>query len=333
VYEAHNYRANDNRYDAMQYRRSGRSGIKLPAISLGLWHNFGGVDNFENSRAMLRRAFDLGITHFDLANNYGPPYGSAEETFGQIFKKDFLPYRDELIISTKAGWDMWPGPYGDFGSRKYMLASLDQSLKRMGLPYVDIFYHHRPDPQTPMEESMGALDTAVRSGRALYAGISAYNAKQTSEAVKILRSLRTPCLIHQPKYSMFVRDPEQGLFDVLEKEGVGSIVFSPLAQGLLSDRYLNGIPDDSRAARNFYLKKKDVGEDKLSQIRSLNKIAKQRGQSLAEMAVAWVLRDPRVTSALVGTSKVSQVDDNVAALKNLKFSAEELAKIDGVLAP
>jgi L-glyceraldehyde 3-phosphate reductase len=333
VYEAHNYRANDNRYDAMQYRRSGRSGIKLPAISLGLWHNFGGVDNFENSRAMLRRAFDLGITHFDLANNYGPPYGSAEETFGQIFKKDFLPYRDELIISTKAGWDMWPGPYGDFGSRKYMLASLDQSLKRMGLPYVDIFYHHRPDPQTPMEESMGALDTAVRSGRALYAGISAYNAKQTSEAVKILRSLRTPCLIHQPKYSMFVRDPEQGLFDVLEKEEVGSIVFSPLAQGLLSDRYLNGIPDDSRAARNFYLKKKDVGEDKLSQIRSLNKIAKQRGQSLAEMAVAWVLRDPRVTSALVGTSKVSQVDDNVAALKNLKFSAEELAKIDGVLAP
>jgi L-glyceraldehyde 3-phosphate reductase len=333
VYEAHNYRANDNRYDAMQYRRSGRSGIKLPAISLGLWHNFGGVDNFENSRAMLRRAFDLGITHFDLANNYGPPYGSAEETFGQIFKKDFLPYRDELIISTKAGWDMWPGPYGDFGSRKYMLASLDQSLKRMGLPYVDIFYHHRPDPQTPMEESMGALDTAVRSGRALYAGISAYNAKQTSEAVKILRSLGTPCLIHQPKYSMFVRDPEQGLFDVLEKEGIGSIVFSPLAQGLLSDRYLNGIPEDSRAARNFYLKKKDVGEDKLSQIRSLNKIAKQRGQSLAEMAVAWVLRDPRVTSALVGTSKVSQVDDNVAALKNLKFSAEELAKIDGVLAP
>ena len=333
MYEAHNYRANDNRYDAMQYRRSGRSGIKLPAISLGLWHNFGGVDNFENSRAMLRRAFDLGITHFDLANNYGPPYGSAEETFGQIFKKDFLPYRDELIISTKAGWDMWPGPYGDFGSRKYMLASLDQSLKRMGLPYVDIFYHHRPDPQTPMEESMGALDTAVRSGRALYAGISAYNAKQTSEAVKILRSLGTPCLIHQPKYSMFVRDPEQGLFDVLEKEGIGSIVFSPLAQGLLSDRYLNGIPEDSRAARNFYLKKKDVGEDKLSQIRSLNKIAKQRGQSLAEMAVAWVLRDPRVTSALVGTSKVSQVDDNVAALKNLKFSAEELAKIDGVLAP
>jgi L-glyceraldehyde 3-phosphate reductase len=316
----------------MPYRRSGRSGLNLPAISLGLWHNFGGVDNFENGRAMLRRAFDLGITHFDLANNYGPPYGSAEETFGQIFKKDFVPYRDELIISTKAGWDMWPGPYGDFGSRKYMLASLDQSLKRMGLEYVDIFYHHRPDPETPMEESMGALDTAVRSGRALYAGISAYNAEQTAQALKILRALGTPCLIHQPKYSMLVRDPEQGLFDVLEKEGVGSIVFSPLAQGLLSDRYLQGIPADSRAARDFYLKKKDIGEDKLAKIRELNKIAKERGQTLAEMAVAWVLRDPRVTSALVGTSKVSQVDDNVAALKNLKFSAEELRKIDGVLA-
>jgi L-glyceraldehyde 3-phosphate reductase len=325
------YVADDKRYDSMQYRRSGRSGINLPAVSLGLWHNFGGVDNFENSRAMLRRAFDLGITHFDLANNYGPPYGSAEETFGEIFKKDFRPYRDELIISTKAGWDMWPGPYGDLGSRKYMLASLDQSLKRMGLPYVDIFYHHRPDPDTPMEESMGALDTAVRSGRALYAGISAYNPKQTAAAVKILRDLGTPCLIHQPKYSMFVRDPEQGLFDVLEKEGVGSIVFSPLAQGLLSDRYLKGIPADSRAARNFFLQKKDIGEDKLAKIRALNEIAKQRGQTLAEMAVAWVLRDPRVTSALVGTSKVSQVDDNVGALKNLTFSAEELSKIDGVL--
>jgi len=326
------YVADDKRYDSMQYRRSGRTGIKLPAISLGLWHNFGGVDNFENSRAMLRRAFDLGITHFDLANNYGPSYGSAEETFGQILKKDFLPYRDELIISTKAGWDMWPGPYGDLGSRKYMLASLDQSLKRMGLEYVDIFYHHRPDPDTPMEESMGALDTAVRSGRALYAGISAYNAKQTSEAVKILRDLGTPLLIHQPKYSMFVRDPEQGLFDVLEKEGVGSIVFSPLAQGLLSDRYLKGIPSDSRAARDFFLKKKDLGEATLAKVRALNEIAGQRGQTLAEMAVAWVLRDPRVTSALVGTSKVSQVDDNVAALRNLKFSAEELRKIDGVLA-
>ena len=326
------YVADDKRYDAMLYRRSGRSGIKLPAVSLGLWHNFGGVDNFENCRAMLRRAFDLGITHFDLANNYGPPYGSAEETFGQIFKKEFLPHRDELIISTKAGWDMWPGPYGDLGSRKYLLASLDQSLKRMGLEYVDIFYHHRPDPDTPMEESLGALDTAVRSGRALYVGISSYNAKQTAEAIKILRNLGTPCLIHQPKYSMFVRDPEQGLRDVLGKEGVGSIVFSPLAQGLLSDRYLNGIPSDSRAARDFFLKKKDIGEDKLVKIRALNEIAKQRGQTLAEMAVAWVLRDPRVTSALVGTSKVSQVDDNVAALKNLKFSAQELLMIDAVLA-
>jgi L-glyceraldehyde 3-phosphate reductase len=326
------YVADDKRYDAMLYRRSGRSGIRLPAVSLGLWHNFGGVDNFENCRAMLRRAFDLGITHFDLANNYGPPYGSAEENFGQIFKKDFLPHRDELIISTKAGWDMWPGPYGDLGSRKYMLASLDQSLKRMGLEYVDIFYHHRPDPDTPMEESLGALDTAVRSGRALYVGISSYSAKQTAEAIKILRDLGTPCLIHQPKYSMFVRDPEQGLLDVLGKEGVGSIVFSPLAQGLLSDRYLNGIPSDSRAARDFFLKKKDIGEDKLVKIRALNEIAKQRGQTLAEMAVAWVLRDPRVTSALVGTSKVSQVDDNVAALKNLKFSAQELLMIDAVLA-
>ena len=325
------YVADNKRYDSMQYRRSGRSGIQLPAVSLGLWHNFGGVDNFENSRAMLRRAFDLGITHFDLANNYGPPYGSAEENFGQIFKKDFLPYRDELIISTKAGWDMWPGPYGDLGSRKYMLASLDQSLKRMGLDYVDIFYHHRPDPDTPMEESMGALDTAVRSGRALYAGISSYNAKQTAQAVKILHALGTPCLIHQPKYSMFVREPEQGLLDVLGNEGVGCIVFSPLAQGLLSDRYLKGIPEDSRAARNFFLKKENLSEATLTKVRALNEIARERGQTLAEMAVAWVLRDPRVTSALVGTSKVSQVDDNVAALKNLKFSAEELKKIDGIL--
>ena len=326
------YIADSHRYDSMQYRRSGRSGLKLPAVSLGLWHNFGGVDNFENSRAMLRRAFDLGITHFDLANNYGPPYGSAEENFGSIFKRDFVPYRDELVISTKAGWDMWPGPYGDFGSRKYLLASLDQSLKRMGLEYVDIFYHHRPDPDTPLEESMGALDTAVRSGRALYVGISAYNAKQSADAIKILRELGTPCLIHQPRYSMFVREPEGGLFDVLEKEGVGSIVFSPLAQGLLSDRYLKGIPIDSRAARDFFLKKNDIGEATLAKVRALDEIARQRGQTLAEMAVAWVLRDPRVTSALVGTSKVSQVDDNVAALKNLKFTTEELCAIDGALA-
>ncbi|MGC2248087.1 MAG: L-glyceraldehyde 3-phosphate reductase [Terriglobales bacterium] len=326
------YVADSHRYDSMEYRRSGRSGIRLPGISLGLWHNFGGVDVIENARAMLRRAFDLGITHFDLANNYGPPYGSAEENFGQIFKKDFRPHRDELIISTKAGWDMWPGPYGNFGSRKYMLASLDQSLERMGLEYVDIFYHHRPDPETPMEESMGALDTAVRSGRALYAGISAYSAEQTSRAVKILRELGTPCLIHQPKYSMFVRDPERGLLDVLEKEGVGCIVFSPLAQGLLSDRYLKGIPEDSRAARDLFLKKASIDDKMLVKIRGLNEIARRRGQTLAEMAVAWVLRDPRVTSALVGTSKVSQVDDNVAALKNLKFAEEELRAIDSVLA-
>jgi L-glyceraldehyde 3-phosphate reductase len=281
---------------------------------------------------MLRRAFDLGINHFDLANNYGPPYGSAEENFGRIFEKDFRPYRDELIISTKAGWDMWPGPYGDFGSRKYLLASLDQSLKRMGLEYVDIFYHHRPDPETPLEETMGALDSAVRSGRALYVGISAYNAEQTRTAAKILRDLGTPLFIHQPKYSMLVRDIEHGLLDELGEEGVGSIVFSPLAQGLLSDRYLHGIPEDSRAARNFFLKKDQINESTMNQIRSLKEIAKQRGQTLAEMAVAWVLRDPRVTSALVGTSKVSQVDDNVAALKNLNFSAEELKKIDTILA-
>ncbi len=325
------YVADSKRYDSMQYRRSGRSGIRLPAISLGLWHNFGSVDNFENARAMLRRAFDLGITHFDLANNYGPPYGSAEENFGRILKKDFAPYRDELIISTKAGWDMWPGPYGNLGSRKNLLASLDQSLKRMGLPYVDIFYHHRPDPDTPMEESLGALDTAVRSGRALYAGISAYNAKQTAEALKIMRQLGTPCLIHQPRYSMFAREPEQGLLDVLGSEGVGCIVFSPLAQGLLSDRYLKGIPEDSRAARNFFLKKENISESVLAKIRALNEVARGRGQSLAEMAVAWVLRDPRVTSALVGTSKVSQVDDNVAALKNLNFSEQELRDIGGIL--
>jgi L-glyceraldehyde 3-phosphate reductase len=326
------YVANSQRYDAMPYRRCGRSGIPLPPISLGLWHNFGGVDVFENGRAMLRRAFDLGITHFDLANNYGPPYGSAEETFGRILKLDFLSYRDELIISTKAGWDMWPGPYGDFGSRKYLLASLDQSLRRMGLEYVDIFYSHRPDPQTPVEETMGALDRAVRSGKALYAGISSYNAKQTAEAVKILRSLGTPCLIHQPKYSMFVRDPEDGLLDVLGKEGIGCIAFSPLAQGLLSDRYLQGIPGDSRAARDFALRKKDVNERRPAEVRALNALAKKRGQSLAQMALAWVLRDQRVTSALIGTSSVKQLEDDVAALENLKFSPDELRQIDNILA-
>jgi len=326
------YEAASERYSEMAYRTCGKSGLKLPALSLGLWHNFGDTTPISTQRDILRTAFDLGITHFDLANNYGPPYGSAETNFGRLFKDDFRPYRDELLISSKAGWDMWPGPYGNLGSRKYLLASLDQSLKRMGLEYVDIFYHHRPDPETPMEESLGALDTAVRSGRALYAGISAYNAEQTAKAVKILRDLGTPCLIHQPKYSMFVRDPEQGLLDVLGKEGVGAIVFSPLAQGLLSDRYLHGIPSDSRAARDFFLKKKDIGEDKLAKIRALNEIAKQRGQTLAEMAITWVLRDPRVTSALVGASRVSQVDDNVAALKNLKFTGEELSMINDALA-
>ena len=321
----------DSRYETMSYRRCGKSGIQLPMISLGLWHNFGGVDNFENARAMLRRAFDLGITHFDLANNYGPPYGSAEENFGVIFKKDFVPYRDELIISSKAGWDMWPGPYGDFGSRKYLLASLDQSLKRMGLEYVDIFYHHRPDPETPLEETMGALDYAVRSGKALYVGISAYDPQQTVAAVKILRELGTPCLIHQPRYSMFERDPEQGLLDVLGKEGLGCIVFSPLAQGLLTDKYLKGIPADSRAARDFFLRRTDVTDKRVAVIRALNELANQRGQSLAQMAVAWVLRDARVTSALVGTSRVTQVDDNVNALKNSDFTGEELGKVAQIL--
>jgi L-glyceraldehyde 3-phosphate reductase len=301
-------------------------------ISLGLWHNFGGVDIFENARAMLRRAFDLGITHFDLANNYGPPYGSAEENFGAIFKKDFVPYRDELIISTKAGWDMWPGPYGDLGSRKYLLASLDQSLKRMGLEYVDIFYHHRPDPATPLEETMGALDRAVRSGKALYAGISAYDPQETTKAVKILREMGTPCLIHQPKYSMFVRDPERGLLDVLGKEGVGCIPFSPLAQGLLTDKYLAGIPDDSRAARDFYLKRSEVSKEKIAIVNALNEVAKRRGQSLAQMAIAWVLRDERVTSALIGASRVAQVEELVGAIGKEKFSADELKKIDSLLA-
>ena len=325
------YIASEQRYDTMQYRRSGRSGMRLPAISLGLWHNFGGADRFENSRAMVRRAFDLGITHFDLANNYGPPYGSAEMTFGQILRLDFAAYRDEMIISSKAGYDMWPGPYGDWGSRKYLLASLDQSLKRMGLEYVDIFYSHRPDPETPVEETMGALDQAVRSGKALYAGISNYNATQAAAAIKILRELGTPCLIHQPKYSMFVRTPESGLLDVLDKEGVGAIAFTPLAQGLLTDRYLHGIPADSRATKAVFLKESDISEDRLTRIRALNELAKQRGQSLAQMALAWVLRDERMTSALIGASRVEQIEQNVAALANLKFSADELARIDAIV--
>ena len=317
----------------MPYRRCGKSGIHLPAISLGLWHNFGGVDVFENGRAILRRAFDLGVTHFDLANNYGPPPGSAEETFGQALSLDFAPYRDELILSTKAGYDMWPGPYGSWGSRKYLLASLDQSLKRMRVDYVDIFYSHRYDPQTPIEETMGALDQAVRSGRALYAGISNYGPEQTRQAAAILRSMGTPCLIHQFKYSMFVRTPEQGLLEELRSEGIGGIAFSPMAQGLLSDRYLEGIPADARAGKpHGFLKAAEVSERRVSQARELQAIARERGQTLAQMALAWVLRDNAVTSALIGTSKMEQLEQNIAALNNLQFNAEELERIDRIVA-
>lgn len=322
-----------SRYDAMQYRRCGNSGIMLPAISLGLWHNFGGVDPLENSRAMLRRAFDLGITHFDLANNYGPPPGSAEENFGRILHEDFSASRDELIISTKAGWQMWPGPYGDWGSRKYLLASLDQSLRRMKLDYVDIFYSHRPDPKTPIEETMSALDHAVRSGKALYAGISSYNAEQTSVAAGVLSRLGTPCLIHQPKYSMFERNIETGLLGVLKKEGIGCIAFCPLAQGLLTDRYLKGIPADSRAGKpDTFLKKNDVTEDALKKVRVLADVARSRGQSVAQLALAWVLRDAGTTSALIGVSRIEQIEQNVAALANLPFSPQELTRIDNILA-
>jgi L-glyceraldehyde 3-phosphate reductase len=327
------YTPDASRYSTMQYRRCGKSGILLPAISLGLWHNFGGVDVFENSRAMLHRAFDLGITHFDLANNYGPPPGSAEENFGRILNDDFAAHRDELIISTKAGYTMWDGPYGDWGSRKYLLASLDQSLKRMGLDYVDIFYSHRPDLDTPVDETMSALDHAVRSGKSLYAGISNYSAEQTTRAVAILHELGTPCLIHQPKYSMFERTPEKtGLFDVLSKEGVGCIAFTPLAQGLLTNRYLQGIPGDSRASKSHgFLKPKDIDDRRLGQVRALNEIARKRGQSLAQMALAWVLRQPCMTSALIGASRVEQVEQNVAALQNLEFAAEELQRIESIL--
>ena len=326
------YTANEQRYDTMQYRRCGKSGVRLPAISLGLWHNFGGVDVFENSRAMVRCAFDLGITHFDLANNYGPPPGSAESAFGEILRLDLAPYRDELIISTKAGYGMWPGPYGEWGSRKYLLASLDQSLRRMGLEYVDIFYSHRPDPETPIEETMGALDQAVRSGRALYAGISNYSATQTAAAVKILRQLGTPCLIHQPKYSMFERWVESGLLNVLGNEGVGGIAFCPLAQGLLTERYLQGVPEGSRASKpHGFLKKADIEEHRLGQIRALGEVASARGQSLAQMSLAWVLRDSRMTSALIGASRVEQIEQNVAALADLSFAAGELARIDAIL--
>jgi len=334
------YTASNTRYDSDHYRRCGRSGLKLPEISLGLWHNFGGVDVYENARAMLRRAFDLGVTHFDLANNYGPPAGSAEETFGQILRQDFLPYRDELIISTKAGYWMWNGPYGEWGSRKYLLASLDQSLKRMGLEYVDIFYSHRFDPETPLEETMGALDTAVRSGRALYAGISNYSPEQTRLAAQILRGLGTPCLIHQPSYSMLNRWIEEkgpsgsSLLEVLDEEGIGCIPFSPLAQGLLTGKYLAGaLPADSRAASaTGFLRPEHVTEDKLAKVRALNEIAQDRGQTMAQLALAWVLRHKTVTSALIGASKVSQVEDSVGALDNLAFSVEELQAIEAVLA-
>ena len=322
----------ENRYESMLYRRCGRSGSKLPAVSLGLWHNFGGVDVLENGRSMLQRAFDLGITHFDLANNYGPPPGSAEENFGRILRQDFLPYRDELIISTKAGWGMWPGPYGDFGSRKYLIASLDQSLKRMGLDYVDIFYHHRPDPETPLEETMMALDQIVRSGKALYAGISSYGPELTRQSAQILRDLGTPCLIHQPSYSIFNRWVEDGLLTVLAEEGIGSIVFSPLAQGLLTNRYLQGIPADSRAGgASVFLNAERVTEEVLGKVRGLQQIAQARGQSLAQMAVAWVLRHEVVTSALIGASKVSQIEEIVGALANLAFTEAEFTAIEGVL--
>jgi L-glyceraldehyde 3-phosphate reductase len=327
-----NYLASETRYDSMRYNRSGRSGLKLPAVSLGLWHNFGGVDTLENSRAMIRRAFDLGVTHFDLANNYGPPPGSAEETFGVIMAQDLKPYRDELIISSKAGYDMWPGPYGEWGSRKYLVASLDQSLKRMGLDYVDIFYSHRPDPETPLEETMGALDFIVRSGRALYAGISSYNPEQTRAAASIMRSMGTPLLIHQPVYNMFNRWIEDGLTDALEDEGIGCIVFSPLAQGLLTNKYLKGIPEDSRAGKpHGFLRPEHVTDDAVDKVRRLNDLAEQRGQSLAQMAIAWVLRLPVMTSALVGTSRPQQVDDCVNALNNLDFSTEELNTIENIL--
>lgn len=329
------YVAAANRYESMPYRRVGRSGLKLPAVSLGLWHNFGDDKNFETQRAILRRAFDLGVTHFDLANNYGPPAGSAETNFGRHLKDDFAGYRDELVISTKAGYEMWPGPYGEWGSRKYLLSSLDASLNRMGLDYVDVFYSHRPDPETPLEETMGALDTAVRSGKALYAGISSYTPAQTLEAARILKEMGTPLLIHQPSYSMLNRWTENGepnLYETLETVGAGSIAFSPLAQGLLTDRYLTGVPADSRAAQQRFLSENDLVEEKMARVRGLNKIAAGRGQSLAQMAIAWVLRDqPKgtpVTSALVGASSVAQLENNLAAINNLAFDADELTAID-----
>ncbi|OMD86359.1 L-glyceraldehyde 3-phosphate reductase [Paenibacillus odorifer] len=326
------YNASATRYDNMKYNRTGKSGLLLPAISLGLWHNFGGNDLFENGRAMVRRAFDLGITHFDLANNYGPPAGSAEESFGQILKKDLTPYRDEMVISTKAGYYMWAGPYGEWGSKKYLVSSLDQSLKRMGLDYVDIFYHHRPDPNTPLEETMAALDLVVRQGKALYVGISNYGPERTREAAQILRRLGTPCLIHQPNYSMMSRWIEDGLQDVLSEEGIGSIVFSPLQGGILTDRYLNGIAPDSRAAGpSVFLSENAITEEAIGKVRKLNEIAAARGQKMSQLALSWVLRGDKVTSALIGASKVSQIEDAVASLNAPELSAEELEQIEAIL--
>jgi L-glyceraldehyde 3-phosphate reductase len=325
------HRPADTRYDSMRYNRCGRSGLKLPAVSLGLWHNFGGLSVRENAREMVRRAFDLGITHFDLANNYGPPPGSAEETFGWILKRDLAPFRDELIISTKAGWGMWPGPYGDFGSRKYLTASLDQSLRRMGLEYVDIFYHHRPDPETPLEETMGALADIVRSGKALYAGISSYQPEPTRQAAALLRGMGRSCTIHQPAYNMFDRWVEDGLLDVLGQEGIGCIVFSPLAQGMLTDRYLKGIPADSRAARSIFLRPEHLTPEVMEKVGKLNSLAAARGQKLAQMALSWVLRRREVTSALIGASKVSQIEDAVGALQAPPLTDEERKRIEEIL--
>ena len=328
------YSPNPQRYEMMEYRRCGRSGLMLPAVSLGLWHNFGHIDMLENARNILRLAFDNGITHFDLANNYGPPPGSAEENFGKILKEDFHGLRDELIISSKAGWKMWEGPYGDWGSKKYLVASLDQSLKRMGLDYVDIFYHHRPDPHTPLEETMRTLDLMVRQGKALYVGISSYKPAEAAEAIRILNELGTPCLIHQPRYSMFDRWVENGLLDLLEREGVGCIPFSPLAQGLLTNKYLKGIPENSRAAShrgNGAIEENQITEDNINRVRQLNEIAEERGQPLAQMALAWILKDPRITSVLIGVSRPEQVTDSIQCIKNYHFSNEELSRIENIL--
>lgn len=330
-----NYTASPQRYQDMEYRRCGKSGLKLPALSLGLWHNFGGIDNFENARTILKLAFDSGVTHIDLANNYGPPAGSAEETFGQVFKKDFKPYRDEMVITTKAGFYMWEGPYGEWGSKKYLVSSLDQSLKRMGLDYVDIFYHHRPDPETPLEETMSALDLIVRQGKALYAGISNYSATDTEKATQILKELGTPCIIHQAKYSMFDRWVEGGLLDVLEANGAGCVAFSPLAQGLLSNKYIKGIPADSRAASgrgNGAIEEGRITEENVNKVIKLNELAEKRGQNLAQMALSWILKDPRITSVILGVSKPQQLTDSLECLKNTSFDDTELQEINSILA-